>query len=357
MHKLLVMFTGGTIGSKTADQIIDVESSSYFILDLYKQLTEHRDDIEFHTIQPMNQLSENLHPHHWKQMHQALQQADWSSYDGVIITHGSDTLAYTSAAFSMMFADSSVPIILIAGNYPLDHERSNGLLNFTHAVEFICKTSLPGVFTIYENRDGQSQIHLASRIQQCRHFTDDFESTYNEPFGVMTASHFQWNDYDLNPSIEQLKHWQYRRQVVSSWMTEPDFTSDIVFLRPYPGFQARYIQWGDKKPKAVLLDTYHSGTGSIRADEGQSYADLVRRCVQEQIPVYLVPIKNPNGALYSSTSELIDYGAVPMENISAECALVKLMHSYGTLAKEKIESYLNTELFFEHHQLNHRVET
>ena len=118
MKKILVILTGGTIGSKVEGKIINTTAaSSYRLLQLYNE--KYADDTEFEVIQPINILSENLTPVEWGVLCNCLLELDFEKYEGIIITHGSDTLSYTSALIGTMFENCSIPIVLVASNLAL----------------------------------------------------------------------------------------------------------------------------------------------------------------------------------------------------------------------------------------------
>jgi len=73
----------------------------------------------------------------WQTLITAIEAQHPEHYDGIIITHGTDTLAYTAAALSFYFNAIKIPILLVSSDYPLDDSKANGLDNFMCAVEFI----------------------------------------------------------------------------------------------------------------------------------------------------------------------------------------------------------------------------
>lgn len=75
----------------------------------------------------------------------------------------------------------------------------------------------------------------------------------------------------------------------------------------------------------------------------------MKRCHADGIDVYIGPIKNLQGDLYASTVTLIEAGAIPLENITVEAAVVKLMLAYGSFKHpEDIARFLQQNVFFEH---------
>ncbi len=161
--RILVIMTGGTIGSVTTDGVTDVGEGAKRELLVRYQGTYPCDGVEFKVIQPYNCLSENLTPGHWEALHQTIRGAGVESYDGVILTHGSDTLSYTSAMCAHLYGGLGIPIVLTAASHPLDYEGSNGLDNFHTCVTLIASKLWKGVFTAFRNNKGEDEVHLAER--------------------------------------------------------------------------------------------------------------------------------------------------------------------------------------------------
>ena len=146
MKNILVVFTGGTIGSSVCNGEINTDTQTHFLLLSQFKMRYPQMEIHFTTLQPYEILSENLTPSVWTLLIQTIENANPSIYDGIIITHGTDTLAYTSAALTFYFHALDVPIFLISSHYPLSDIRSNGLDNFSFAVNSIINKKLHGVF-------------------------------------------------------------------------------------------------------------------------------------------------------------------------------------------------------------------
>jgi L-asparaginase len=285
-------------------------------------------------------------PDDWITLIRALSEVDFTNYDGIVVTHGSDTLAYTAACISFCFAGCPRPIVMTASSYPLEDPRSNGLRNFANAVDFILDEPLPGIFVVFENDRGESVVHLGTRLMQALPFTDQFDSTYSVPFGRMADGRFVWNDHPLNPTADQLK--APRPRTLSPEQIR--FSTDILYIKPYPGLDYRFYDFSRIRPRAVLHDLYHSGTAAAGESEAYSLKRFIRGCSAHRVKVYIAPLKDRAGDLYASSVELIEAGAVPIENTSVEAATVKLMLAYGMFEDERaISALLNETLFFERH--------
>ena len=180
--KILLLLTGGTIGSAVNDGSINVDSRrGDDLLTIYHE--QNNREVEFEIIRPFNILSENAEPQHWLQIIKTLQSHRLSDYDGVIIAHGSDTLPYSGAALAYGLNCPLLPFVLVAANYAIGEPGSNAITNFSAAVEFISNMKLPGFYAIYENSDHVTYVHLATRLQEADWLKDDFTS-FGDPLGV-----------------------------------------------------------------------------------------------------------------------------------------------------------------------------
>lgn len=339
--KILVILTGGTIGSRVENTTIDVtDSSSYELISLYRKI--YREEDVFEVICPYTVLSENMSLKIWTNLIHALYQVRWEKYQGVIITHGSDTLAYTSALVGMLFSHIRIPIVLTAGNYPLGEEGSNGLVNFRSSVELIRTPGIRGVFTVYQNRRGENCVYLATRVTEADSYRDQFSSFGGSAFGRMENGVLKVEKEEANPSPEELVKNCEKRIALKEQC--PAFTKEILMIRPYPGMNYEYIDLSNR-PAAVLHYLYHSSTACT---EGEKYSlpVFLKRCREEQIPVYTASYKSREGFFYITAQEILRSGAIPMLNISPEAAYMKLLLLYNI--SENVTGKMEENIYFEH---------
>ena len=257
IQNIFLLQTGGTIGSAIHDGCIDVDPEKGDAL-IQTYLKSASRLLDFEVSRPFTILSENLVPAHWSQIIDALKTVDFDRYKGIIVTHGSDTLPYTAAALSYFFNTTPIPIVLVCSNHPLGHPESNALPNFSGAVDFILNTGLPGIFTVYENKDGKTQIHLGTRLLEADWINDNFLSFGGRPFAVNDRHCLSHGNARLSPSMDALKNRAHH----TGWASTPVFTEKVLALRAYPGMDYRYIDLGTTPPAAVLHALYHSATGN-----------------------------------------------------------------------------------------------
>lgn len=346
MKKILVVFTGGTIGSIATEGIIHPSAATRFqLLQQFQQHYTHSRQINFTSIQPIQLLSENLAPAAWKIMIEAVESALPDQYDGIIVTHGTDTLAYTAAALSFYFHAFNVPILLVSSNYPLADSRANGLENFIAAVEFICTDPALhhqnpiSVLVPYRNpRQTATQLHSGVRLASSLQLSGDFFSVQDKAYMQFENGQFSI----LNPPAAQAQ--------TNTFSLKADFSERILMIKPYPGLN--YDHFNLQQVDAVLHDLYHSGTActSMQWGKNHSLPDFISQCTKRRIKMYMAPAI-PSTEAYQTTRALLAEGAEMIWNMSIEAAYVKLMLAYGNFKdKQQIMDFINSDIAGEHIQ-------
>ncbi|MBD5547270.1 MAG: hypothetical protein HDQ97_07715 [Lachnospiraceae bacterium] len=339
MKKILVVLTGGTIGSRVEGERIDVtDASPFYLLELYRKIYGSGD--EFEVMQPLNILSENMNLQFFSQIARFMWEIPYEKYEGVILTHGSDTLSYTSALLGMLLCHVPVPVVLTASNYPLGEKGSNGLNNFRSAVELINTQLFKGVFSVYQNQNGENNVYLATRLTEADAYLDQFGGFGGIALGKMEDGVFQYNDSPVNPTLAQIR--EMRAPITDSC---PVFEKPILMLRAYPGLDYRMIDLRTE-PAAVLHCLYHSATACTEGEDS-SILGFMERCRAKGIPFYASSAKRTEGSKYVTAKAIRDNEAVLMENISPEAAYAKLLLLHNLKSGEEPCRHLGETIYFE----------
>lgn len=127
--------TGGTIASIKTEYGLVPEIGSDELLAYVPEIKNYCDA---DSIQLLNIDSTNIQPEHWVMMTEAIEE-NYEKYDGFVITHGTDTMAYTSAALSYLIQNSSKPIILTGAQKPINVEITDAKRNLLTASDLLRK--------------------------------------------------------------------------------------------------------------------------------------------------------------------------------------------------------------------------
>lgn len=277
---ILVIFTGGTIASCESDGYLSPNDATKMkLLALYQQAYSQEItffDIQFDMLSPYQILSENLEAFYINKLVDTVSDvmSTKHSYDGIIVTHGTDTLQYTAAALGLCFRNTNVPIILVSSNYILEDSRANGLDNFAAAVEYICNREASGVFVSYANDVFPALMHSATKLFPHFPYSDELYSLDD----LADINLFSDNESSIDFASIMLRD-----------------ENPVLYFHAMPGFSYPAIA---DTTKAIIIESYHSGT---LCTAGSSLKTFCEDAFAKNIPVYLVGVEDRTA--YESTKE------------------------------------------------------
>lgn len=183
MKRILMLVTGGTIACvPSADGLVPALDGPAMI----RLVPELEEVCAIETKQILNLDSSNLSPEHWQIIAKAIA-ANYENYDGFVITHGTDTMAYTAAALSQMLHNCQKPVVLTGAQLPIQAEGSDAPNNIYHA--FLAATSpLKGVALVF----GDLVIHGAHAKKLYTQNFNGFASINREPLATISHNHLFW---------------------------------------------------------------------------------------------------------------------------------------------------------------------
>lgn len=332
--RILTVFTGGTIGSKCGLNKVALDENRFKLIEAAKKRYD-LSDVIFETAEPYFVLSENMTTAYWNQLVSFFKEINWEMYDGIIMTHGTDTLAYTSNFLGMLLGNKKIPIVLVSSNYAIEDERANGVINFKAAIDLI-RTGMSGTFVPFFQKD-KILVHLGTRLMQSRHFLDDFMSVADQPFGLIENGVF--THFCANPTDEKCR----TSDSLLEKFPEFEIRKKVVLIHPYIGLDYGSISLNEVG--AVLQGTYHSGTFCVEED---SFQEFYKRCLKADIPIFLAPISSDHANTpYASTFAAMDQGIIPLTNLSLEAAYCKLMILSQIYNGQQLKEESQKCLFFE----------
>lgn len=337
MKKILLMLTGGTICSfinNDGFKIAETDKAAPLLIDNFKRNNIGGLEVDFDVEAPLNILSENMTVGKWNVLINELSKVKFDDYNGIIIAHGTDTLAYTASFLSIVLAGFKVPVFMVSSNFHLDDKRANGNQNFKAAVELILKGIVPNVYITYNNSDGITYLHKGAEITQCQNYTWNFYSK-------------NMVDYkDFNTSAEN----KVSREMLLNQIQ--CLKNNVLMVEPYVGIDySAYLLDGKK---AVIHGLFHSSTACVDiANDGDtiyksSVLHMINICKEKGIGFYIAPFEREllaEEAMYSSTGILLRHGAIPIVGMTKEVCYAKLLVACSIFTQQKeIEEFLEKEI-------------
>ena len=314
--QILVLLTGGTICStedESGSRFSDVENVR--IIEHFRANNpEYADRVDFDRLAPLDVLSENMTLGTWNRLLDCFRrEIDWSAYKGIIMLHGTDTLAYTAALLSITLTGTPIPVCMVSAQLPLHHAQTNGHANFRAAVELILGGIAPNVYAVYRNMDGVMYLHYGAHLLQCASYSNDFFSADAVKLPDNACASFTGTAYQTEETL--LKKLS-------------PLAPTVLKLTPYVGMD--YSRITLTNVRAIVIETYHSesvcversrGVGSY---SGASILSLLDRCKVAGIPLFLAPCSE-DAYSYESTRDAILKEAASLYGMTAEMAYVKLL--------------------------------
>ncbi len=303
--KILVIFTGGTIGSSLNGEYISTDADKpYKLIHMYEQ--KYGAAAEFDTISPYTILSENMNCLIYTRLIECIKDNIDKGYDGIIVTHGSDTLQYTAAALSYYLGMNTIPVVVVSSNYVLEDERANGLENFRRAVELIGGGHGKGVLVTYANTGEKCKVHRGTRLMPHMPYSDYLTSLGNQYYGSFNEQGFVKNPLYIEETDELSPRWRL-----------PDKEeSGVMLVHPYPGMSYPDIS---QAARGILLNSYHSGTLCTAALELKAFLE---KAADRGIPVFLTGAEP--GPDYESCAAYEQLGIKVLPPMSPIAAYIKL---------------------------------
>ncbi len=317
-RKVLILYTGGTFGMDPAEgsrarplqppRLSPAILKERFVSRVpeLSQLADCEVEVVF------NCDSAHMGPEDWLELSRRIQKR-WKKFDGFVILHGTDTLAFTASALSMILRPCLKPVVLTGAQRPLAALRSDARRNLISAVE-IAASGPTGprrqVSVFFDDR-----LLQGNRCRK-RSATDfrGFESPKSAPLAVVGAS-IRY----LNPE---------KKAQISRLKLKPAFERRVAVFHLTPGFPARAVREGMlSQVKGLVLVVFPSGTAPTHDPE---LIALLRAARKQKIPVIAVtegetdnPAESDHPPVYSAGKLLLDEGALWAGRMTPECAYIK----------------------------------
>ena len=312
MKKVLMLGTGGTIASgMTQSGLIPVLSTQ----ELVEKVPEISDLCEVTCRQLFSIDSTNITPAHWLTIAEAIRES-YDVFDGFVIAHGTDTMAYTAAALSYLIQGSPKPIILTGAQKPIIFENTDSKTNLTDA--FRCAVSdLCGVMIVFNGR-----VILGTRARKTRTTSLQAFSSINYPLLAVLQNGFL---------MEYIRPACYGRPVFYDRLNER-----VGLLKMTPGADCGLLSYLLSHNDAVIIESY--GVGGLPSYQGSGFFDVIRDAIRGggKTIVMTTQVQNEgsNLAVYDVGFHLKnDLHLLEAYDMTTEAALAKLMWILGQTSR------------------------
>lgn len=333
--KLLIIYTGGTIGmienpTTGALQPFDFDHLIDNVPKI-KMLNYEIDNLQFNN--PID--SSNVQPEHWNRIAHAIE-ANYPNYDGFVVLHGTDTMAYTASALSFMLENLHKPVIITGSQLPIGEVRTDGEENLITALQVAAARNAHGsamvqeVAILFEN-------NLWRGNRSTKISADNFDAFASHNYPALARI-----GLDIKFDESKMHRMQEKRPLKVHYAMD----TNVLVVELFPGISEGLLKhiFSAPKLKAVVLKTY--GAGNAPSEEW--FTSIIDDAVERGIVVVNVTqcVKRAvHEAIYDTGNWLVESGVVNGLDITSEAAITKLMYLFGLgLSADEVKEYMTYSL-------------
>ncbi len=304
MKKVCIIETGGTIGR-------------------LKELPERTSvpGIEITVVPLMIKDSNNIVPRDWIDIAAKIVEGCKNGFDGIVLTHGTDTLGYTSIALSYILRDLNVPVAVTGSMIPGHVENTDAIRNLQSSVVFAAKADIAEVCVIFSASESGSEAVV---IRGCR-----ARKVSSKKLSAFQSINVPPVGYVKDESVSLDGGVVLRRRVQSKPYLAPNLDTGITLVKFHPALSLSTLETILDSSTGVVIEGY--GTGQIRTDDKTILAALRRF----KGPIALATQCHEGGVALDPENQEPDRIAltipnlIPVQDMLPEAALIKLMWVLG----------------------------
>ncbi len=338
LPNITILHTGGTIASKV-DYSTGGVFASFGVDDFIGMFPEIKNIANISSNLISNMMSEDMRFSHYKKMAEAMVREIKNDADGIIIGHGTDTMAVTSAALSFVFENLPIPVILVGSQRSSDRGSSDSAINLICAAEFIAKTDFCGVaICMHESSDDKSCLIMPA----CK--TRKMHTSRRDAFKVINDKPIARVDYKTR-KIEFFKKYAKKADKL---IVKDKFEDKVSIIKTYPNMLPDLIEvLINKKYKGLVLEATGIGQAPTNIKENIPNYNALKKFIDSGGVVVLTSqciFGKVHSDIYTNCRRLEDIGVIFGEDMLTETAFVKLSWLLGNYKKEDVKKLIKKNL-------------
>ena len=310
MKHILLLGTGGTIACKRSDNGLTPLLTGD---ELLSYVPAAREFCHVDTIQVLNIDSTNIHPKHWLMLSQVLEK-NYDNYDGFVICHGTDTMAYTAAAMSYLVQHSSKPIVITGAQKPIDLDVTDARTNLLDSLRFASCDRAHGVSIVFDGK-----VIAGTRGKKERTKSYNAFSSINFPYlAVIQEEHILFYIDDKWQDKETVRFYH-------------DLDSRVALLKLIPSMGSSVLDYLAEHHDAVVIESF--GVGGLPSyDSGDFYSSIEKWISQGKVIVMTTQVtqEGSNMSVYEVGQKIKNaFGLIESYDMTLEATVTKLMWILG----------------------------
>ncbi len=326
MKRILLLQTGGTISMEIRSDREGEVSNKACTKNLLNQIPQLNQLADITVKELFFKDSSDIDVDDWKIIASTIEN-EYNTYDGFVILHGTDTMAYTVSALSFTLRNLGKPVIFTGSQVPLSVLRSDAARNMINAIQMA---------TLSFNEVGICFNDKIYRANRCTKLSISDFNAYSSPNFPPLA------EIGLNIDVKYTF-----KPVTGSFYCMKDFSRDVIVLRLYPGAKPeRFIKLIDNGVKAVIISAY--GSGNLPLSGSQNMLPLLKTCIEKEIFVVIASQASHDAVdlnKYESGRVARDLGCLSARDMTMEATITKMMHLLANYENQhQIRDFFNRSI-------------
>ena len=314
MKKILMIATGGTIASKSGKQGL---APALTAEDLLACVPEIKDVCRVEEVQPFNIDSTNVYSRHWLEIVDIIE-SRYEDFDGFVVTHGTDTMAYTAAALSYLMQDIAKPVVLTGSQKSAYLRDTDARQNLFDAFCFASDEQAFGVNIVFDGA-----VILGTRAKKTRTRSYNAFSSIDYPdVAIMREGIPFYFLGEKKPAVPRFYH---------------ALNDGVFVLKMYPGLSPEIFDYLNKKCDGLIIESFGAG-GLPNYDHDEFFVRLKGFLEKGKTVVCTTQVEREGSALdtYEVGRKLLSCGNVlEAKSMTTEATVAKLMWALAEAKKGK----------------------
>jgi L-asparaginase len=303
MKTILLIATGGTIAATSTDAGLSPTISSEELINFVPGVQEF---CFIDAVQPLSIDSTNIQPEDWAEI-AGLIEENYDKYDGFVITHGTDTMAYAAAVLSYLIQNPGKPIVLTGAQKPINVDITDAKMNLLDAATYAVNGN-PGVYIVFNGK-----VIIGTRARKTKTKSYDAFESINFPIAAF---------------IDGNRITSYIR--LTGEAGPPVFHTDIyphVFLlKLSPGMEPDVLDYISDKYEAIVIESY--GTGGVPFADKRNFLSKLKTATEKGKTIVVatqVMLEGSDLKAYEVGAKALQYNVLQAYDMTIEAAIAKLM--------------------------------
>ncbi len=325
MKKILMIGTGGTIASKQTDAGLKPGLTAE---DVLSYIPAVKDVCQVETLQVLNLDSTNMTPAHWKNIVNAIEE-NYSKYDGFVVCHGTDTLAYTAAALSYMVQNSAKPIVVTGSQKPISKDVTDAKTNLLDSFIYAADDESQNVSIVFDGK-----VICGTRAKKERAKSYNAFSSINFPYLAVIQDGVILR-YIQEVPVRGIPSFYY------------EMSDRVTLLKLYPGMKPEVLSYLFENYDIVVIESFGVG-GMPEALMQTFYSEMEKWKNADKLAVMTTQVvsEGSNMTVYEVGRQIKqDFHMIESYDMTLEATITKLMWLRGmNYSHERLREAFYTEI-------------